>query len=331
VAVAEHPISNIGRSFHDRRQPAPNDIQSGAGLYFGEQWHRALEVDPEFVFVTGWNEWVAQRFLKEEGKAPADFIGGKPQPGDTYFVDAYSQEYSRDIEPMKGGHGDNYYYQLVDAIRRYKGVRPLPPVKAQPITVDGRFDDWREVTPEFRDTLGDPVRRDHPGWKEQPRFVNRTGRNDLAVAKVSADSDGIHFYARTSAALSPATDPNWMLLFIDADANPRTGWLGYDFVVNRSRVRDNVTTIERHAGGGYRWSSPVEIAYGVMGNELELTIPRSVLGIGRDQVTIDFKWADNIQQTGDWSDFTLNGDVAPNDRFNYRALSTGASTNETQP
>jgi hypothetical protein len=32
-----------------------------------------------------------------------------------------------------------------------------------------------------------------------------------------------------------------------------------------------------------------------------------------------FKWADNTQQTGDASDFTLNGDVAPNDRFNYRA------------
>ena len=34
---------------------------------------------------------------------------------------------------------------------------------------------------------------------------------------------------------------------------------------------------------------------------------------------IDFKWADNIRQTGEASDFTLNGDAAPNDRFNYRA------------
>jgi len=44
--------------------------------------------------------------------------------------------------------------------------------------------------------------------------------------------------------------------------------------------------------------------------------------LGVTEVTrwIDFKWADNIQQTGEWSDFTLNGDVAPNDRFNYRAL-----------
>ena len=38
---------------------------------------------------------------------------------------------------------------------------------------------------------------------------------------------------------------------------------------------------------------------------------------------LDFKWADNIQQTGDWSDFTLNGDAAPDDRFNYRAVVSG--------
>jgi hypothetical protein len=43
------------------------------------------------------------------------------------------------------------------------------------------------------------------------------------------------------------------------------------------------------------------------------------LGITALPATIDFKWADNIQQTGEWSDFTLNGDAAPNDRFNYRA------------
>jgi hypothetical protein len=36
------------------------------------------------------------------------------------FVDEFIQEFSRDIEPMNGGHGDNYYYQLVDYVRRYK-------------------------------------------------------------------------------------------------------------------------------------------------------------------------------------------------------------------
>ena len=56
------------------------------------------------------------------------------------------------------------------------------------------------------------------------------------------------------------------------------------------------------------------------GNELELSIPRELLKIKTLRATLDFKWADNMEQTGEPSDFTLNGDAAPNDRFNYRAV-----------
>jgi hypothetical protein len=52
---------------------------------------------------------------------------------------------------------------------------------------------------------------------------------------------------------------------------------------------------------------------------MELSIPRALLGKGSLLAAIDFKWADHIEQSGDWSDFTLNGDAAPNDRYNYRA------------
>jgi hypothetical protein len=50
-----------GRSFHDGSE----DTTSGAvnhGYNFAEQWNRALELDPPFVMVTGWNEWIARRF-----------------------------------------------------------------------------------------------------------------------------------------------------------------------------------------------------------------------------------------------------------------------------
>jgi hypothetical protein len=123
---------------------------------------------------------------------------------------------------------------------------------------------------------------------------------------------------RTREPLTPSSDPNWMLLFIDADHDARTGWLGYDFIVNRVNVRAQTTTLERNAGG-YRWGSPVDIPCRTMGNELELAIPRAALGLTKLPATLDFKWADNIQQTGEAADFTLNGDAAPNDRFNFRA------------
>ena len=111
-----------------------------------------------------------------------------------------------------------------------------------------------------------------------------------------------------------------MLLFINADRNPTNGWLGYDFVVNRVGVTPGQTTLEKHQGTGYRWGAPVRIESRTHDAELELAIPRAALGLTNRSAVLDFKWADNIQQTGEASDFTLNGDAAPNDRFNYRAI-----------
>ncbi|MGC9469063.1 MAG: hypothetical protein ACP5HS_10765, partial [Anaerolineae bacterium] len=87
-----------GRSFHDGEvDRTPGAVNYGHNAQ--EQWERALELDPPFVMVTGWNEWIAGRFSRE----------GEP----VMFVDQFDQEFSRDIEMMKGGHQDNYYYQLV--------------------------------------------------------------------------------------------------------------------------------------------------------------------------------------------------------------------------
>jgi len=307
LSVLSNPRSH-GRSFHDGREPAPNGWDF-SGRNFAEQWRRALDIDPEFIFVTGWNEWIAMRF---DHRAPFH------ASGPVTFVDQFDREFSRDIEPMQGGHDDAYFYQMVANIRRYKGVRPLPTVKPQPITIDGRFEDWAAVEPEFRDTIGDPVQRDHAGWAPGQRYTNRTGRNDIIAAKTSLDSTNVCFYARTREPLSPSSGTNWMLLFLNADLNSRTGWLGYDFIVNRTSVRAQTTTLERNAGG-YRWGNPVEVPCRLAGSELELAIPRAALGVSTRLDTLDFKWADNAQQTGEASDFTLNGDAAPNDRFNYRA------------
>lgn len=110
-----------------------------------------------------------------------------------------------------------------------------------------------------------------------------------------------------------------MLLFIDADAEARTGWLGYDCVVNRTGRSVERTSLERNVDGNDTWQKGATCQWRAKGNELELAVPRSALGIERLPHTLDFKWADGIEPPGDASDFTLNGDAAPNDRFNYRA------------
>jgi len=220
---------------------------------------------------------------------------------------------------MKGGHGDNYYYQLVSYVRRYKGVPSIEPVSPQAITIDGHFDDWQAVSPEFGDTVGDPAERDHAGWGAAGPYVNHTGRNDIVAAKVSYDQQYVFFYVRTREPLSPHTDPNWMWLLIDTDAQGSTGWLGYDVVVNSTSASETLTTLQRNVGGRNEWHQPISIERRVSGPEMELAVPRSALSDVQPSPQFDFKWIDNTLQTGEASDLTLNGDAAPNDRFNFRA------------
>ncbi len=296
-----------GRSFHQGTTATePGAIHRG--LNVEEQWEHALQADPRFIFVTGWNEWIAGRFDEFNGlRAPV------------IFVDQFDHEHSRDIEPMRGGHGDSYYYQLVSYIRRYKGARPLPTVTPAAIRIDGRFADWEPVQPEFRDTIGDPVHRDHPGYGNAGPYVNTSGRNDIIAAKASWDASQVSFFVRTERPLTPRSDPNWMLLFLDVDCDSATGWCGYDFIVNRLSSGPRTATVERNQGG-YCWAAAAEVDVGLGGCELELAIPWSKLGLAGPPARLDFKWADNLQQTGQPDDLTLNGDAAPNDRFNFRAL-----------
>lgn len=236
-------------------------------------------------------------------------------------MDEFNAEFNRDIEPSTDAlDGDNYYYKLVDYIRRYKGVRALQPVTPATIPINGDFRPWAAIQPEYRDTVGDPMHRSYPMWGGDYAY-NQTGRNDIVSAKVSYDAKNVYFYVHAKDQITSPFQNNysWMMLFIDADHNPNTGWMGYDFVVNRVGIGAK-TTIERNLGSGYSWGKPTTIPYQRFGRDLELSVPRSVLGITTLPATIDFKWADGIQQTGEATDFTLNGDVAPNDRFNYRAL-----------
>jgi hypothetical protein len=191
-------------------------------------------------------------------------------------------------------------------------------VSPQPIAIDCQFQDWRTVSPEFRDTVGDPVHRNHAGWGDAGPYVNQTGRNDIVVTKVSYDSQYVYFYVRTRDPLSPRTDPNWMLLFIDTDSRQSTGWLGYDVLVNATNDSETTTTLQQNVGAGYEWHQPLVVERRMSGSELELAIPRSAVGPWKQSPRCDFKWADNIRGTGEAADLTLHGDVAPNDRYSFR-------------
>lgn len=205
-----------GRSFvfgAEKQRYAPDE-----GLNFAQQWERALEVDPEFLLVTGWNEWTAQRIK-------IDWAGGRYA-----FVDQYDQEFSRDVEPARGLHTDAYYLQMVDGIRRFKGAVPEPnPAPRKQIDLNAGFDQWREVEPELRDYVGETTPRDFPG-RGGARYRNDTGRNDFEFAKVARDDRYVYFYVKTTRAITP-NPPEGLRLALDLDDNLQTGWRGADLLV----------------------------------------------------------------------------------------------------
>ena len=293
-----------GRSFHQGRlETGPGAVDQGYN--FGEQWLRALELQPPFVMVTGWNEWIAGRW----GQADGPLV----------FVDQFTQEFSRDIEPAKVGHRDNYLWQLIANLRRYKGAAPLPiPSAPQTIAPKRGFAAWASVAPEFTDHAFETLPRDHSGAAGL-HYANQTGRNDLIAAKVARDRKQICFYVRTREPLTPRNEPHWMWLLLDTDQNRATGWEGYDFIVNRTIEPDGTSWLEKNAGG-WTWQKVCKVRLFPEGNQLQFVVPRKALGLadGSNKLSLDFKWADNLQTPGDLMDFYVSGDVAPEGRFNYR-------------
>ncbi len=294
----------FGRSYTSEhgqnREPGAVDN----GYNFQEQWNRALQIDPEFIFVTGWNEWIAGRYDVWQQQSNA-------------FPDEFNEEGSRDIEPMKGGHGDNYYYQLVSNIRRFKGMQEEQ-AASLPVTIpiDGRFAEWSSVTPVFQASRGNTIHRSSDGWGSL-HYENTTGRNDIVQARVARDDNNIYFYVATASPMTAKTDAGWMRLFIDIDNNKNTGWEGYDFVINRSSPNKKAT-IEK-SDGGWLWSKAGDAEYAVNGNQMEISVPKNILHL-KAGIDFGFKWSDNMQEDGDIMNFLINGDAAPLGRFNYHYM-----------
>ena len=338
VTPAQHPVTmtqnpmGVGKSW-SRRYGEPqlneydmpevgyipylNDTKNNPvmyGAYFQESWDYALKGDPEFLYINDWNEWTAMKF---DLGPNSQWLG---RINSFQFVDQYNMEFNRGIQPMKGGYTDNYYMQMAQNIRRYKGSRPIPEHTGYTeCKIDGRFGDWKNNLIEYRDTQGDIFHRNAKGYGGL-NYINTSGRNDITTAKAAVGKQAISFYAETSNNITPHTDKNWMLLLIDADNNSSTGWYGYDFIVNQDVKDNHTTTLKQYDNDKKEWNYVADIAMCYSGNRLELSISRQHLNIMGDKLTLDFKWADNPDELTDPISLCLNGDTAPNRRFNYRLI-----------
>lgn len=300
------------------------DTRENAELYganFCEQFDYALETDPKFIFITGWNEWVAirQKSWPPQGASPAGVIQNA-------FADQFNDIASRDIEPTKGRLKDHYYYLMVNYIRKYKGVNaPQEASGKKTINVLGGYGQWANVLPEYNSYQGNTGKRAALGYADPAgggriKYKDESGRNDIYDAKVAQDKNNVYFMVRCVDDLTPYTDENWMRLYLDVSESDKN-WETYEFVLNKTSPKDEHTAVlEAFTGNGFESEPVCDVEYGVSGNVLMVKIPRSALGVGGGQFTLDFKWADN-SANGDIMDFYTLGDAAPGGRFKFRYAS----------
>ena len=296
---------NWGRGYS--HETGSNDYDSAlANVNFEEQWDSALQnEDVNLVFVTGWNEWIAQKQSKD------------PLLGSSYgyFVDTFSTEFSRDIEMMNGGYLDNCYLQLVANIREYKGVGYGTQVTRNATVAKGTdlFDlsNW-SAAPVYKDLVGEPRSALGAGGNY---YTNDTGRNDIQEVRVASDEEYVYFLVAAAEDITAkeAADTRWMNVFIGIEG-AEGGWNGLQYVVNRS-LDGTTASLDKIENGAY--ASVGTAATVVSGRYMLVQVAKKSLGIEGDEFGIVFKVTDNLQKDFDVTDLYTNGDAAPIGRINY--------------
>ena len=310
LAVGGHCNSSGGKSAQhggalDKFLEKPT---SGEGLHLEDQFDFVMSRHPEteYLNIQGWNEWIAQYF-------PEHLVTGATQFG---FVDNFNREMSRDMGPIKGSYSDSYFYQLCSIVRRFKGM-DAPVTQENDVTIDinGSLGQWNELTGTYTDYLNDTTWRDGKDPTGVISYINQTGRNDIIRSKVAYDAGNVYFYVETAESMTPYTDHNWMLLFIDADDNAETGWEGYDFLVNYEVLSETQTVICQYIDD--IWQEIGVINYKQSGSKMQIAIPRSLIGETGEKVSFGFHWNDNVSNVYDLECWFLEGDNAPERRNMY--------------
>lgn len=311
-ATAWYGANDRTRSWHN----GANDTSPDAVLYgynFAEQWEWALSVDPEMIFITGWNEWVAQR-QKPTTSVPI------------FFVDCCDPNTSRDAEPMAGLFGDNYYMQMAEYIRRYKGTAARVDVGGlNRIDITGDFAQWNAegITARYTDYSDDTKARAAYGFGNIP-YKTPAGLNDFVTLKAARDIENLYFYAGTADEIKMTGAGNEMTLFISSGRTDTEKWVGkFDFAVNLEAPEGDMAVLSALRADG----TAVRVGtcrMKISGNEMMIEVPRAALGIPFDGETslvdVEFKWADSFTREDGklsvWS-FYREGDAAPLGRMTY--------------
>lgn len=312
VAVSAHPClpmslsvtegaDNWGRGWNVKTLKNESD-KAAEGQFFQSTWDVALKEDPAIVFVTGWNEWTAGRIEYGDGYA---------------MVDQCNTEFSRDAEPMKGGHMDNFYIQLAANIRAYKNV-PLgnARVKTDMITMDISSDssEWNSVHAVFGTAMVVNKARNSAGGASSVKYTAPAARNFINEVRICEDSDNYYFRIQTedTLVLRENGETSWMNIFIGTGKLEKKGWEGYEYVIGR-RENGNTLSVEK-LSADFSVADAGLAGYNVTGNVMLVKVPKTVIGTD----SFYFKIADGIEVENDIMDYYVSGRSFPIGALSFR-------------
>lgn len=340
VSVAQHSGGSFGLSvnpatkseWYNSNRGRGYDYTTGknsagnvlAGTNLETQWSNALNsVNCDEVFVTGWNEWIAAK--RPQSNLPIYYNKGekKLSASDTIasFCDNCDLEFSRDMEMMSGGFGDNYYLQNMRNTRKFKSLRDYVFFGAN-ATQNIQAKKWNNVRT-YLDFSGDAMPRNAYNAAGTGKYVNNTNRNDIIKTEVSNDSE--YLYVRVTMKDDITIDSDMtnnlnVLLSVNGVSGAR--WNGYNFVLNRTlaSINQNTTKLQRVAKDGeYTFTDVSDCDMYLSGRVFSARIKLSDLGITNSKnFTVDFKVADGISDPSDIMNYYIDGDSAPIGRLNYR-------------
>lgn len=314
ISVAQHysvrfsdTIGTHGRGYIE--ETGENDHENyGKGANFQTQWQTAFDYEAKgfnvkYAFITGWNEWVAEKMVDKSG---------------VYFtVDQFNEEYSRDIEPCVNGKvADNFYMQTIRNIKAFnysEAKHYVYPKTTVDMSRDG--EEWNNIRA-FVDFTSDCKDRDAFGMVKTVKYTDKSGRNDIETVKVARDDEYLYFRVTTKDDVTAyqSGDEKWMNILLKTD-NGKTLWNGYNYVLNRS-VSGDKTSVMKASKDGKSLEKCGEGEVKVYGKTMLVKVALKDLGLSSDNYHIEFKVADNVAGY-DHVELYRSGDVAPIGRLNY--------------
>ena len=314
VSVASHPQVpmsrsvtsgwvNYGRGYDPaKKENIAADVDKGT--FFQKQWDHAIKVDPDTVFIGGWNEWIAYK---------------QPYGNEYMLCDAVNKEYSRDIEPMKGGYEDAFYLQMINNIRRYKGVpatSPVAPKKA--IDIKGNPSQWDAVKSSYQNIEAFAYPRNSVGASKKISYQRPAPVNNLQEIKVTHDAAYIYLYIRAEKEfLQPAPGAGGIAIYIGRNKPALIGWKGYEYLVKQTPGAKgfSINTLDEH----YNQALVGNADFIKNKNVIQVKIPRKQLNAFNAN-SIYFKVTDGVEQPEDIMDTYLSGSAMPMGRLSYQYL-----------